>query len=606
MSELKDPFGWVGQTIDDAFLVEEVVGEGGFAVVYRGHHKGFDEKVAIKALKFPTKLGEAERERFLESFKSEGKLLRKLSSANAGIVQALDVGAATSPSGTWTPYLILEWLAGETLESDLKKRTTSGAGGRSLADALTLLEAAARALDTAHGMGIAHRDVKPSNLFLVQGAKDDGPTMKVVDFGIAKVMAESEDVMRAHEMTGESIHAFSPKYGAPEQFDRKLGATGPWTDVYALALVLVEVVAGKSPMKGDTAQLFVIASNKESRPTLKAAGVEEGDAVEKVLVRALAVDTRARYQNAGDFWDALRHAVEHGDTVLSERAETAQTRREGTKPIETGSSDAGDTKASATKAAASPPTSRGAQLAVAGLMIVGGAAVAYSVLPHTGMFAEAPAPSASTVPRLAELAMDAEAPAVNAATVAAAAPAGYQRYENTKYHFVVDVPNDFTRYEESSTGDGRTYTTAGGDVLHVAGGELVGSIENLYKDEFLGDEAHSLERWFLPDQTHTADMYVLTGYERDTEPFVVKVIVTGGIYARLYMTYARKEEPYFAPLVPHTRDSFSFTAVSNTVPQPLPEIPEAGAAHETRLTPDEVRAILADAGVPIKRDGRKP
>ena len=606
MSELKDPFGWVGQTIDDAFLVEEVVGEGGFAVVYRGHHKGFDEKVAVKALKFPTKLGEAERERFLESFQAEGKLLRKLSSANAGIVQALDVGAATSPSGTWTPYLVLEWLAGETLESDLKKRAANGTGGRSLADALILLEAAARALDTAHGMGIAHRDVKPSNLFLVQGAKDDAPTMKVVDFGIAKVMAESEDVMRAHEATGESIHAFSPKYGAPEQFNRKLGATGPWTDVYALALVLVEVVAGKSPMKGDTAQLFVIASNKEVRPTLKAAGVEESDAVEKVLARALAVDTRARYQRAGDFWDALRHAVEHGDTVLSERAETAETRREGTTPSERKSND-GDTKPSATKAVASTPTSRGAQLAVAGLMIVGGAAVAYSVLPHTGMFAEAPAASASTTPKLAELAKDAEAPAVNAATVAAAAPAGYQRYENAKYHFVVDIPNDFTRYEESNTGDGRTYVTAGGDVLRVVGGELIGTIENLYKDEFTGDEAHSLERWFLPDQTHTADMYVLTGYERDTEPFVVKVIVTGGIYARLYMSYARKEQPYFAPLVPHTRDSFSFTAVSNTVPQPLPAAPDAGVVeHDTRLSPDQVRAILADAGAIPRRDAVKP
>ena len=79
MDPMKDPFDWVGKTIDEQFAVEEVVGEGGFAVVYRGHHKGFDEKVAIKALKFPAKLGEEERTRFLESFKSEGKLLRKLS-----------------------------------------------------------------------------------------------------------------------------------------------------------------------------------------------------------------------------------------------------------------------------------------------------------------------------------------------------------------------------------------------------------------------------------------------------------------------------------------------------------------------------------------------
>lgn len=596
MSDLQDPFGWVGQTIDDAFLVEEVVGEGGFAVVYRGHHKGFDEKVAVKALKFPTKLGEAERERFLESFTSEGKLLRKLSSANAGIVQALDVGAATSPNGTWTPYLILEWLAGETLEQDLKKRAASDAGGRSLADALTLLEPAARALDTAHGMGIAHRDVKPSNLFLVDGAKDDKRAMKVVDFGIAKVMTDSEDVMRAHEATGESIQAFSPKYGAPEQFDRKLGATGPWTDVYALALVLVEVVAGKTAMKGDTAQLFVIASNKEERPTLKAVGVDEGDAVEKVLKRALAVDTRSRYPRAGEFWDALRHAVEHGETVLSERRADAETRREGSSRT-TEPAAKGETKPSATKALAPPPPSRLAQLAVAALMLGGGGALAYSVLPHRGIFAAAPPPSASTYPRLFTLSADAEAPAVNTASAAATVPAGYQRYENPKYHFVIDIPTDFTRYEESSTGDGRTYTTAAGDTLRVEGGELVGSIDRMYMQEFQGGEAHSLERWFLPDQTHTPDMYVLTGYERDTEPLIIKVIVTGGIYARLYMTYGQKEQKYYSPLVPHTRDSFSFTAVSNTTPTPAPvePVPEAGPEVDASAAIQQFLARL-DAG----------
>ncbi|MEO8799233.1 MAG: serine/threonine-protein kinase, partial [Polyangiaceae bacterium] len=290
MSSMNDPFGWVGHTIDEAFLVEEVVGEGGFAVVYRGHHKGFDEKVAIKALKFPAKLGETERSRFLESFTSEGKLLRKLSSADASIVQALDVGAAESPNKTWTPYLILEWLEGESLDQELKRRSAEGKGGRSLADAMALLEPAAKGLGTAHGLGVAHRDIKPANLFLVKnGGKT---TLKVVDFGIAKVMTETEDLVRAHEATGESIHAFSPRYGAPEQFDRRFGATGPWTDVFALALVLEEVVAGKSPMSGDTSQMFLIAANTEVRPTLKTMGVEETDAVEKVLLKALAVEPK--------------------------------------------------------------------------------------------------------------------------------------------------------------------------------------------------------------------------------------------------------------------------------------------------------------------------
>lgn len=110
-----DPFGWVGATIDGKFRIEAVVGEGGFGVVYRGHHLGFNEPVAIKCLKLPASLDGPAREKFHETFLEEGRLLHRLSKGTAGIVQALDVGAAVSPSGAWTPYLVLEWLQGLAL-----------------------------------------------------------------------------------------------------------------------------------------------------------------------------------------------------------------------------------------------------------------------------------------------------------------------------------------------------------------------------------------------------------------------------------------------------------------------------------------------------------
>ncbi|HWL86450.1 MAG TPA: serine/threonine-protein kinase, partial [Polyangiaceae bacterium] len=306
-SSQDDPFGWVGETLEGRYAVEKVVGEGGFAVVYRGHHKGLDGAVAIKCLKIPRKLAGEERERFLQSFLDEGKLLHRLSRANVSIVQALDVGATNSPKGSWTPYLVLEWLEGETLEEDLRRRARADEGGRSIQEALALLEPAASALATAHAQGIAHRDIKPANLFLctVAGKR----VLKVVDFGIAKVIGESTDLQRAHEATGMSLHAFSPRYGAPEQFDRRFGATGPWTDVFALALVFVEVVAGHAPMQGDSAQLFVAASNVQHRPTLRAHDIDPGDAVEVVLLRALAVDPKERYATAQEFWDALKTAA---------------------------------------------------------------------------------------------------------------------------------------------------------------------------------------------------------------------------------------------------------------------------------------------------------
>ncbi|WP_394838337.1 protein kinase [Pendulispora rubella] len=309
-SDPDDPFAWIGHALEGRYDVEKVVGEGGFAVVYRGHHKGLDDAVAIKCLKIPRKLAGEERERFLQSFLDEGKLLHRLSRANANIVQALDVGATTSPNGTWTPYLVLEWLEGESLDDELRARSRKDLPPRSLEETLALLEPAARALATAHAQGIAHRDIKPANLFLctVAGKR----IIKVVDFGIAKVLGESTDLQRAHEATGMSLHAFTPRYGAPEQFDRRFGATGPWTDVFALALIVVEMVAGHSAMQGDSAQLFVASSNVQHRPTLRALDVDVGpaaDAIEEVLLRALAVDPKERYGTAGDFWDALMLAA---------------------------------------------------------------------------------------------------------------------------------------------------------------------------------------------------------------------------------------------------------------------------------------------------------
>jgi len=233
-------------------------------------------------------------------------------------VQALDVGAVVSPSKIWTPYLVLEWLEGTPLDRDLLQRRKNAEGGRTLAEALELLDGAVRALGVAHGMGIAHRDIKPANLFLVELAGK--PTIKVLDFGIAKVLAESDSLTRAFEETGGTVQAFTARYGAPEQFSRRFGATGPWTDVFALALVFVEVVLGAPALDGtDAAQLFVAASDKLIRPTLRGRGFDPGDAVEAVLATALSVDPRERYPNTAAFWDALQSAAKNEPARLSTR-----------------------------------------------------------------------------------------------------------------------------------------------------------------------------------------------------------------------------------------------------------------------------------------------
>ncbi len=299
-----DPFGWVGHTVADKFRVDALVAEGGFGVVYQAMHLGFNAKVALKCLKLPARLQGADRDRFLEAFLAEGRLLHQLSRSTAGIVQALDVGAAVSPSGTWTPYLALEWLDGTPLDVDLAERARRHVPGRSFGEAITLLDSAARALALAHEQGVAHRDLKPGNLFVA--AVGGKRVCKVVDFGIAKVVADVSNFTRALQETGASIQAFTPLYGAPEQFDRKYGATGPWTDVFAFALVLVEVMSGQPALDGaDTTQLFVSSMRPDRRPTPRACGVAVTDATEQLFARALAVQPKDRFPSLGPFWQAL-------------------------------------------------------------------------------------------------------------------------------------------------------------------------------------------------------------------------------------------------------------------------------------------------------------
>jgi eukaryotic-like serine/threonine-protein kinase len=282
-----DPFGWVGHEIDGKYRIDRVIGEGGFGVVYQAYHAGLRESIAVKCLKVPSSLAGAQRAQFEETFLEEGRLLHRLSRMHAAIAQALDVGAATSPSGTWTPYLVLEWLEGRSLQEELDMRRADGAPGYSVADALELLGPALDALAEAHEQGIAHRDLKPPNLFLANvGGRI---RTKVLDFGIAKVMGETMTLTRALEETGASIKAFTPQYGAPEQFDATHGATGPWTDVFALALIFVELITGRPALEGqDTIQLFVASANPQTRPTPGNRGVQVSPAMDQVLERGPA------------------------------------------------------------------------------------------------------------------------------------------------------------------------------------------------------------------------------------------------------------------------------------------------------------------------------
>jgi formylglycine-generating enzyme required for sulfatase activity/serine/threonine protein kinase len=305
----RDPLDIVGITIAEKYRIERLVGEGGFAVVYRAQHAIWNQPVAIKFFNGLSSAPLDQREEFKNQFIQEGALLTELSSQTASIVQARDVGTYTSPDGQWMPYMVLEWLDGTALDELLAREQRAGTPPWALEQVITLLAQVANALDVAHGKGIAHRDIKPANIFVLGEQPRLSAALKVLDFGVAKMMSDNTQLKAALAKTGMNITSFTPQYGAPEQFSRSYGATGPWTDVYALALVALEMLTGKAALDGDDlVQLAFSTGNPERRPTPRNLGVPVSDAVEAVFNKALAINPHDRYARAREFWSALEQA----------------------------------------------------------------------------------------------------------------------------------------------------------------------------------------------------------------------------------------------------------------------------------------------------------
>ncbi|MBI2391213.1 MAG: SUMF1/EgtB/PvdO family nonheme iron enzyme [Deltaproteobacteria bacterium] len=410
-----DPLGLVGTTIGDKYVVEAVVGEGGFAVVYRAIHKVWRRPVAIKCFKGLAETGTEARKRLEEDFIREGALLSELSARSVSIVQARDVGTLTTRDGAWVPYTVLEWLEGETLE-DLWNRDTHR---WSLAEAMKVLEPVADALELAHGLNISHRDVKPANIFVIGSVGSDSMAVKLLDFGIAKVVQNAAD--QGLTSTGAHVTSFTPSYGAPEQFSRSKGATGPWTDVYALALILTELVTGKPALEGeDFIQLGVSTADPARRPTPRALGVDLGDDVEAVFERAVAIRPQDRFASAGALWNALRVAADASGRPSGERTTGRRSDpfgRAATEPLERSSARARTTEPQRLSATAPARRSSSVLALVPLVVILSGLLIARAV--HV----RSPAPVASTT-SVAPATSSAPPPAPVCARGMAAIPGG--------------------------------------------------------------------------------------------------------------------------------------------------------------------------------------
>jgi len=321
-----DPYGLVGQVLDGHFRVDRWVGEGGFSVVYRGTHVGLSEPIAIKCLKLPFSLGSALVDSFVKRFRDESRLHYRLSQGNLHIVRSIASGTTLAPAtSALVPYTVLEWLEGQSLADEFADRRARGLRGRPLSEIVKVLDSAVDAVAYAHAQGVVHRDLNPGNLFLARTSS--GTKLKVLDFGVAKILADSALDMGPSARTLGNVRMFAPAYGAPEQFDDRIGAVGPWTDVYALALVVLEALTDRCVFEGEHLGEFAMkALDKVNRPTPRALGVAVGDEVESVLTRAAALDPAERPRDAGEFWGMLKHALridrEPGHAVHAVRSES--------------------------------------------------------------------------------------------------------------------------------------------------------------------------------------------------------------------------------------------------------------------------------------------
>ncbi|HEX4515570.1 MAG TPA: serine/threonine-protein kinase [Polyangiaceae bacterium] len=334
-----DPFGLVGQLLDGQFRVEALIGEGGFSAVYRGTHAGLGEPIAIKCLKIPAAvwsppatgdtaggpttpvMGTVLVDSFVKRFRDESRILYRLGQGNLNIVRCIASGTTLAPAtGALVPYMVLEWLEGQSLEADLEAR---GRRGRPLPEVMSIVETVADAMAHAHAMGVVHRDLSTGNIFLAK-QRDGSVRAKVLDFGVAKVMTDDLD-LGPRAQTIAQIRIFSPAYAAPEQFDSRLAPPGPYSDVYALALVAVEILTGKAVRDGATlGEMMQKGLDANAPRTPRQMSAQVTDAVEQVFARALSYDAKARQKDAGELWRELRGAVYGGSRLPMDLANTAR------------------------------------------------------------------------------------------------------------------------------------------------------------------------------------------------------------------------------------------------------------------------------------------
>jgi eukaryotic-like serine/threonine-protein kinase len=283
-----------GELVAGKYRVESLLGTGGMGTVWLGHHEALGTKVAIKFIKPQFSVAPDARRRF----EIEARAAAKLQSKHA--VKVYDYGVTEGG----TPYIVMECLEGESLSDALIRR-----GPMPASEVGKVFGQAGRALAKAHKMGIVHRDIKPDNIFLATNSEDPDPelpyTVKLVDFGIAKVLDAPKD--GSNPMGGptqEGAVIGTPNFMSPEQLTIG-GAPGPLTDLWSLGACAFAAFTARIPFEGEVLGDIVLKVCAAPMPTPSSYNANVPPGLDAWFARACNRDVSKRFQTAEEFAQSL-------------------------------------------------------------------------------------------------------------------------------------------------------------------------------------------------------------------------------------------------------------------------------------------------------------
>ncbi len=268
-----------GDTFAGSYRIISQIGHGGMGAVYRVHHAFLNREFALKTIP-PDEVTKESWARFQMEAKSVAKLEHK------NMVKIYDLGIA---DGKY-PYYVMDLLEGESMADLLKRQATI-----SLNEALEIFGQIADGLNFAHERGFVHRDIKPANIMLTYDKGATKPTVKILDFGIAKLATPTGQDCAATTNTGAIFG--SPLYMSPEQC--RGAEVDPRSDIYSVGCALYETLTGAPPFMGDSALITMVKHQKEIPLKLREAslGKDFPEGIEVVVARLLEKEKEDRYQS---------------------------------------------------------------------------------------------------------------------------------------------------------------------------------------------------------------------------------------------------------------------------------------------------------------------